>query len=252
MTTQRPRCASPLTRGSALMGTALVLISAGCTSAHDADGSAQDASAQPDGAGRAAPDAALPPTRDGGSADAAAHAGTDGGHLAWYVTCGQPVCRTDGSGDAGADACDAGQQEHASCSVQGAECDPGLGCGAKLRCTTSDPKLGLGGCPISRAASKTEIRYLADQDLRRYHDEVVRLGLAHYVYRGDPSAQERLGFIIEDVEPSRFVDEARDRVDLYAYTSAVIAAVKIQERRIAELEQQVRALRLQTRRQNAR
>ena len=136
--------------------------------------------------------------------------------------------------------------------MQGAECDPGLGCGMKLRCTGSDPKLGFGGCPISRAAHKTDVRYLGDRELRRYHDEVVGLGLAHYVYRDDPSAQERLGFIIEDVEPSRFVDEARDRVDLYAYTSAVIAAVKVQERRIAELERQVRELRLQTARRTAR
>jgi hypothetical protein len=152
-----------------------------------------------------------------------------------------PVCRIDEPTDAGSNACDAGQLQGGSCTPAGALCDPGLGCGVKLLCTDSDPTVH--GCPISRAAFKLDIRYLSVGDLQRYHDEVVGLGLAHYTYRNDPSAQERLGFIIEDVEPSRFVDEARDRVDLYAYTSAVIAAVKVQEQRIRELEREVETLR---------
>ena len=44
------------------------------------------------------------------------------------------------------------------------------------------------------------------------------------------------------VEPSAFVEEARNRVYLYAYTSAVVAALKVQDARIRELEAEVARL----------
>lgn len=222
-----------------------LLGSVACTSSTDGpDGSATDAAVRDAGQDAGAtPDAAR---ADAASADAAstdAGLAADGGQVVWYETCGDPVCRPEAPRDAGITACDGEQRRGSRCDAPLAECDPGVGCGVRLRCTDSDPKLRPGGCPISRAAYKLDIRYLEKSDVRRYHDEVIRLGLAHYTYRNDPSAQERLGFIIEDVEPSRFVDEARDRVDLYAYTSAVIAAVKVQEQRIQELEKEVAALR---------
>jgi hypothetical protein len=74
----------------------------------------------------------------------------------------------------------------------------------------------------------------------------MALGLARYTYKQDPHGQPRLGFIIEDVEPSEFVDEAHDRVDLYAYTSAVVAALKVQQKQIRALEEEVRVLRAKT------
>jgi hypothetical protein len=190
--------------------------------------------------------------RDGGALDGGDAGGAidarvpDAGALSWYATCGDPICRTDDGRDAGSDACGIEQAPHQPCSHAGAECDPGLGCGVRLRCTDSDPTLR--GCPISRADRKSNIRYLNERELERYHDDVIGLGLAHYAYRNDPSAEQRLGFIIEDVEPSRFVEEARDRVDLYAYTSALVAAVQVQEKRIQELERELRALRARSKR----
>ncbi|MDB4986584.1 MAG: putative secreted protein [Myxococcaceae bacterium] len=223
------------------LGAALCLAGAACSpTPQDQALPDEDASVHAEADGGAKRDSA---TADSATADSAAAVSADAGHLAWYRTCGDPVCRTDEPKDAGVDACDGGQELGKSCSVVDEQCDPGSSCGSKLRCTDSDPTLRPGGCPISRASYKLDIHYLNESDMHRYHHEVMGLGLAHYTYRNDPSAQQRLGFIIEDVEPSQFVDEARDRVDLYAYTSAVIAAVKVQEQRIQQLENEVRVLR---------
>lgn len=161
--------------------------------------------------------------------------------LTWYKTCGAPVCGNPNQEPSGLPACKT-EKVGESCSAEGRECDLGDDCSTHLICAKSDPTQGPGGCPISRAASKVNIRYLDTADLARQHDEIIGLSIAEYTYLNDPAQQARLGFIIEDVEPSRFVDEARNRVDLYAYTSAIIATVKVQEARIQQLEAQLRAL----------
>ena len=61
------------------------------------------------------------------------------------ATRGQPMCT-------------ATQQVGKSCVGQGTLCDPGLGCGVNLVCAISDPTKGPGGCPISRARYKEDIR----------------------------------------------------------------------------------------------
>lgn len=163
------------------------------------------------------------------------------GKLSWYETCGAPVCGNPNQQPSGLPACDT-QKAGASCSDEGTECDLGNDCSTHLICAKSDPTQGPGGCPISRAESKVNIRYLDGADLALKHDEIIGLPIAEYTYRNDPAQQPRLGFIIEDVEPSAFVDEARNRVDLYAYTSAIIATVKVQEERIQKLEAELRRL----------
>jgi hypothetical protein len=172
-----------------------------------------------------------------------------GGGLSWYRGCGDPVCSGHRPGDLPPCQSETAGQ---ACSNEGAQCDLQDDCNTHLVCASSDPTLGQGGCPISRAAAKTDIHYLSDAELARYHDQVLGLGLAHYRYTADPQQEERLGFIIEDVEPSSFVEEARNRVDLYAYTSAVIAALKVQDQRIRELESELRALRRERRRHSGR
>jgi len=159
----------------------------------------------------------------------------------WYRTCGAPVCGSPNQPPSDLPACDT-QKLGAACEKQGQECDLRDDCSTHLICEKSDPTQGPGGCPISRANSKVNIRYLEAADLAKKHDEILALSLAEYTYRNDPAEEPRLGFIIEDVEPSDFVQEARNRVDLYAYTSAVIAAVKVQEQHIRALEAQVRSL----------
>jgi len=65
-----------------------------------------------------------------------------------------------------------------------------------------------GGCPISRREAKDHIRYLDDGDLKRLHDEVMRLRLARFRYRQNTS-RTQLGFIIDDVERARRSTRAR-------------------------------------------
>jgi hypothetical protein len=85
-----------------------------------------------------------------------------------------------------------------------------------LVCEDHDPKQG--GCPISSAKFKNDIRYLEPGDLERLRDETLKFRLTNYRYKPeftrDPDA-EHLGFIIEDNPQSPAVDRGHDRVDLY-------------------------------------
>lgn len=126
------------------------------------------------------------------------------------------------------------------CGEQDAQCDPMSLCNDIRVCSDTDPTLG--GCPISRASYKREIRYIERRDLVRYRDELLHIRLATWRYAHDPK-RKRLGFLIDDDEGSVAVDASRDRVDLYGYTSLAIAALQAQaheiealERRIAKLE----------------
>jgi len=113
-------------------------------------------------------------------------------------------------------------------------------CNATYLCSLTDPRTD--GCPRSRRETKRDIRYLGSADVSRAHDLLMSVPLAAYRYRsGDP--RERLGFIIEDVEPSVAVDDARDQVDLYGYASLAVAALQEQNRRIEALEREIAALR---------
>src|SRR5439155_362978 len=157
-------------------------------------------------------------------------------------TCGRPgdvtCCRTradrgkrcsgrcGGHRDRGVPPCSGGETPGAACSPEGARCDPQDDCDRLLVCATTDP-VQRGGCPISRRDAKDHIRYLDDGDLKRLHDEVMRLRLATFRYRQNAS-RTQLGFIIDDAEPSPSIDPARDMVDLYAYTSMAVAALQTQ------------------------
>ncbi len=186
--------------------------------------------------------------RDAGGRDGAAKdAGTDGGApaLRWYLTCGYPVCGGPGQADAatGAPRCTT-QQAGDSCTHASETCDPGTGCGENLLCTDHDPRMQPGGCPISRARFKRDIEYLSPDELQRYADQLLALPLATYRYKDDLRARKHLGFVLEDVEPSAplCVDAARDRVDLYGYTSMAVAALKRQQQQIEELRRELHAV----------
>lgn len=156
----------------------------------------------------------------------------------WYTTCGDPVCRGY-TPPAGVPKCTT-EKAGATCATVGNKYDPMSDCNALLLCTTSDPTKQPGGCPISRRQYKTDIAYLDEAGLRRYADELSKVKLATYKYKsGGPT---RLGFIIEDHEPSVSIDSQLDMVDLYGYTSMAVAALKLQEKQIAALQQQVREL----------
>jgi hypothetical protein len=166
--------------------------------------------------------------------------GTAPGTLSLFYTCGDPVCRgyTPGSD---VPRC-SNEQAGDPCRTEGVSCDPQDDCNRLLTCAGSDPRLGPGGCPISRRRYKTDIHYLSEHELARYGEELLRMRLATWRYKHDPSKQ-RLGFIIDDDEQSEAVDPARDMVDLYGYTSMAVAAIQRQARELEALRREVAELR---------
>lgn len=156
----------------------------------------------------------------------------------WYATCGDVVCHGYDT-KAGVPACTT-EAIGASCATANASCDPMDSCNVLYVCAEKDPKMEPGGCPVSRRQFKTDINYLDQAGLQQYADELSRVKLATYKYKsGGPT---RLGFIIEDHEPSVSIDSGRDMVDLYGYTSMAVAALKLQQKQLAELQQQVAEL----------
>lgn len=165
--------------------------------------------------------------------------GTPPNSLRLYNTCGDPVC-SGYSGPSDVPLCST-EQPGGICNFEGALCDPEDSCNSMIVCATADPQQQPGGCPISRRDYKTDIQYLDAGDLARYRREVLDMKLATWRYKHDPS-KTRVGIIIEDNESSAAVDAARNMVDVYGYTSMVIAAVQLQARQIEALESEVKRL----------
>lgn len=133
-----------------------------------------------------------------------------------------------------------------TCSAEGKMCTYGCEAGMARECTSgvwveaSSP----GGCPISTRRAKRDIEYLSPAELERLAQDVEHLPLATFEYVDPALAGRRhLGFIIEDAPQSFAVDPERSQVDLYGYTSLVLATVQAQARRIDTLEREVRSLR---------
>lgn len=163
---------------------------------------------------------------------------TDGGGATWQLTCGDPVCNTHSAH--GVAACTS-EVEGAACSSVGTECDPGDGCNADLRCAVDDPAVE---CPISLRAAKTDIRYLAPDEVGRVANDLRDVKLATWRYNDEPAGSKpHMGFIIDDLPAqSPAVRADGGHVDLYGYASMNAAAVQDQERRIAALEKEIAEL----------
>lgn len=165
---------------------------------------------------------------------------TPASELNWYYTCGDPVCSGYTPPEGDIPLC-TDQKEGAPCSVEGEMCDPQDGCNALMVCAAEDPKAY--GCPISRRAYKEDINYLDEQAKARIHDELMRVKLATYHYKGeDETAPSRLGFIIDDAPNSPAVLPSKERVDLYGYTSMTVAALQVQSRQLEKLQQEIAAM----------
>ena len=176
---------------------------------------------------------------DAGSADSgSSDAGS--GTLHWYRTCGAPVCGPSFDGPTGQPPCTT-EKVGDSCSSAGTMCDPGLGCRVNLVCAKSDPTMAPGGCPISRARYKQDIRYLSPAELSAIAGRLLDTPLAEWRYRADLSDTTQLGFIIEDVGPSPSV--SGDHVNLYGYASMAVAALKVQSEQLRALEDDLARLR---------
>jgi hypothetical protein len=99
-------------------------------------------------------------------------------------------------------------------------------------------------CPISTRRAKKDIRYLSPDEIDALAHSALDLRLATYEYRFAPYAGRRhLGFIIEDSPAAVAVDRDRDMIDLYGYTSMLLATSQAQQRRIEALEREVAQLR---------
>jgi hypothetical protein len=168
--------------------------------------------------------------------------------LSWFTTCGDPVCGGYRGPFPGVPLCST-EKAGDMCTVANAECDLKDSCNTRLRCADADPKQQPGGCPISRAAFKRDIRYLEDAQRAELLRELQALRLATYRYKdAGPAAAPRLGFLIDDVQRSGgsvatlAVDAQRDQVDLYGYVSMAVAALQAQAQQIEALRAEVRQL----------
>jgi hypothetical protein len=137
-----------------------------------------------------------------------------------------------------------------ACDVEGATCnylctDPQRICSHGVW----EPGQPGGRCPVSTRQAKKEIHYLSGDEIHAMADQALRLKLATYEYKAPPLAGRRhLGFIIEDSPGAPAVDREHDMVDLYGYTSMLLAATQAQQQQIEALQRQVQALGAELRR----
>jgi hypothetical protein len=101
---------------------------------------------------------------------------------------------------------------------------------------------------VSTRRAKKDIVYLDPAARRRIAADLARFKLATYEYR-DPAlgGKRHLGFIIEDVPGSPAVDRDGNMVDLYGYTSMLVAAMQTQGEEIARLKAELARLKLRLR-----
>jgi hypothetical protein len=133
------------------------------------------------------------------------------------------------------------------CDVEGAVCTYyTFMCGQRLRVCSKGlwtPGEATTSCPVSTRRAKKDIRYLSQEDIESIAQQALRLRLATYEYKAPSGAGRRhLGFIIEDSPTAPAVDRDGNIVDLYGYTSMLLAATQAQQQKIQSLQNQVEAL----------
>jgi hypothetical protein len=128
------------------------------------------------------------------------------------------------------------------CSKQGDSCaiGPPEECAQLvLECDMGIWKVPNNECPVSTARAKQDIAYVGPEDAARLADDLMRVRLATYRYKG-ADASSHLGFIIEDMpQGSPAVMASRERVDLYGYVSMTVATLQEQQKRIDRLEREL-------------
>lgn len=133
-----------------------------------------------------------------------------------------------------------------ACDVEGAVCSYfGFMCGQRERvCSQGHWTAGQQtSCPVSSRQAKKDIRYLSPEEIRTTAAQALRLRLATYEYKAPPYAGRRhLGFIIEDSPTVPAVDRDGDLVDLYGYTSMLLATTQAQHQQIEALKHEVASL----------
>lgn len=110
-------------------------------------------------------------------------------------------------------------------------------------CTANDFPCLWGA--VSSRKLKDEIAYLSDEEIVALARQALAIKLASYHYKNDKSEKKNLGYILEDAPQAASSDMTKGQVDLYAYASMVLAATKVQEKRIDALEKEMAKLRTQ-------
>jgi hypothetical protein len=134
-----------------------------------------------------------------------------------------------------------------TCSQEQKECSYGCEPDNNLICTGGvwqrNPDLKF-ACAASTRRVKKAVRYVTSSERASLAHEVDAIKLATYEYTDPGLAGGRhLGFIIEDRATTYAADAERNQVDLYAYTSTLVAAVQEQAKRIDALERELRTVR---------
>lgn len=181
--------------------------------------------------------------------------GSGGGTLAWFTSCGDPVCAVGGAGgdDPGLSNCTSGLVEGNPCTDSGATCELSMPtCGEHLVCAKTDPKAQ--GCPISQAKHKRDIHYLTPAELDVVREDLLRVKLAEYSYKTEPegTAPHR-GLIIDD-QPnhSAAVLPSRERVDVYGLASMAVATLQRQQEELMTLRTELATMRQELKELKAR
>lgn len=106
-------------------------------------------------------------------------------------------------------------------------------------------EISQNSCPISSRAAKRDIRYLSPAESAEVARAALGTRLATYEYT-DPALRgpRRLGFIYEDAATHPYARTPDiSGVDLYGYTSMLLATVQQQQRQIEALQRDVASLR---------
>jgi hypothetical protein len=99
------------------------------------------------------------------------------------------------------------------------------------------------GCPKSTREAKDRIHYLDNAERAKLAEAALALKLSRWHYKEPALAsRERLGYILEDAPGAPSSDMDQKQVDLYAYTSMVLALAQDQAREIKALRAEVDAL----------
>jgi hypothetical protein len=161
--------------------------------------------------------------------------------LQWYLTCGDPVCREDGHRESELPPC-TDEVIGDPCDTAEQLCDPIDDCNAYYICASEDPRMSEFGCPMSLREFKTSIHYLNADERAGLAERTLQIPIATWQYR-QHAGSEHLGFIIEDIAPSPAIRPSGDQVDLYGYSSMILATVQEQQAQIEALRLEVASLR---------
>jgi hypothetical protein len=122
------------------------------------------------------------------------------------------------------------------------DCMKSCFCNAGIdQCVAGTDYLECNNGAVSRREFKKDIDYVNEEEREDLARQALAVPLARYRYKTEPESQERhLGFIIDD-QPTSSPAVASDRthVDLYGYTSMLLATVQEQQKQIDALRAQV-------------